>query len=124
MWVVARLMWMAARLMQELKALANGRKARFRIKSVRNPYSRNALPITPRNPMNDSPQIKLYLEDTLECPSGDILEILSEIAEAHHGIGGSMLHTHVVTLEGNGSLIQELIDTTVVRFFAIRKETG
>ena len=32
-------------------ALANGRKARFRINSVRNPYSKNALPITPRNPM-------------------------------------------------------------------------
>ena len=74
--------------------------------------------------MNDSTQIKLYLEDTLECSSCDILEVFSEIAETHHGIGGSMLHTHVVTLEGNGSLIQKLIDATIVRFFAIRKETG
>lgn len=47
--------------------------------------------------MNNSTQIKLYFEDTLERPSGDILEILSEIAEAHHGIGGSMLHSHIIT---------------------------
>ena len=53
------------------------------------------FPITPRNPMNDSTQIELYFEDTLECPLSNLLEILSEIAEAHHGIGGSMLHSHV-----------------------------
>ena len=35
-----------------------------------------------------------------------------------------MLHTHVVTLKGNGSLVKELIDATLVRLFAIRKETG
>ena len=74
--------------------------------------------------MNDSTQIKLYFEDTLECSSCDILEIFSEIAEAHYGIGGSMLHSHIITLQCHGSLIQELIDTTIVRFFAIRKETG
>ena len=59
--------------------------------------------------MNDSTQIELYFEDTLECPLSNLFEILSEIAEAHHGIGGRMLHSHVISLQCHGSLIQLLL---------------
>ena len=43
-------------------------------------------------------RIFLYFEDSLECPSGNLLEILSEVTESHDGIGSSMLDAHIVAL--------------------------
>ena len=39
-------------------------------------------------------------------------------------LGGSMLHSHIITLQCHGSLIQEFIDSTIVRLLTIRKEAG